>query len=153
MTREEFQVQIARLQNTWPHPSNWSDEKLKLIWAAVHGKSVLWLEKVVTSMIASNKSAPTPAQFIEAERASSRRDLPFVAQAAFQKTDFVSVFTDEERGEFWKVLRAVMDNKISKDEAVQYSKMVYEILLEKGVKLDYFINAKNEIVFKQNPII
>src|ERR1700758_3924559 len=69
MTKPEFEVQMNRLTQNWPN--NFNAERTKLIWTAVHQHSIFWFEKLVTDMIANNRQAPLPTEFIEA---SSKRD-------------------------------------------------------------------------------
>lgn len=150
MTENDFNSQMERLKHTWPHPNNWSSERVKLIWVAVHQRSAYWFEKLITGMIATSRQCPVPQDFIEAERVESRRSVVYTMPDHL-KPMANSIFTEQERQEFFKVMKDAVAGKISRKEAQAYAEMIYAALKQSGVKLDYHFE-EGEIIYHDFPI-
>ncbi len=150
MTESDFNTQLDRLRTTWPQPSNWSPEKLKLIWQAVNHRNSFWFEKTVTNMISTYKGPPTPNNFLEAERVESRRlNIGKYNLNIPKHPSEKSIFSDQDRKEMFTVMKGAMDGKISGSDAIEYAKMIYQTLKEKGVRLDYRLKDNGNIVFDE----
>ena len=72
MTDQEFTSQMNRLAETYSKGA-FSNERVKLIWAAVKDLPSAWLAKTVSEMISSLRQAPMPPDFVEAARAERAR--------------------------------------------------------------------------------
>ena len=65
MTFDDFQSQVDRLVKAYGAAA-FSQERAHLIWRDVRPFSLVWLERVVDSLLATERQAPLPVKFAEA---------------------------------------------------------------------------------------
>jgi hypothetical protein len=124
MTREEFNSQAERLKATWP--TSFPDEKIKLIWTATYQLEISWFRKLVTDMIANNRQAPLPAEFITAANQRHKREyfdgIPTNAEKIHPSKN--SIFSKEDIAEIFGMIKKRMTGEISFKELEEYGKMI-----------------------------
>lgn len=122
MTKEEFTAQAARLKSTWP--TSFPDEKLKLIWTATYQLEIKWFERLVTDLIANNRQAPLPIEFVNAANIKRRQDVLRFPYRNEIRPHESSIFSKEETSEIFSMIRKRLSGQITYQELEQYEKMI-----------------------------
>lgn len=136
MTKEEFNIQLERLKSAWPNFYN--EERVHLIWVAVNTQYVQWFKNLINDMMASNRTAPLPQEFIDA---SSMRDKSIYFKNNFQNDPWKnhkSVFSNAEIKEMFQVMKDAAMGKISKHDAKKYADSIAAALRAKGINPDFY---------------
>lgn len=143
MEVNDFYRTAQRLIDVWPN--SFPEERLRLIKITVGDQESLWFEKLVNSMIANNRQAPLPQEFIEAVNMEGRKRY---LEAQPQYKEFKSIFSDEEKKEMFKFLKLIGEGKINQEDAAKYAEVIASALYEKGVKPERFrLFNQNKIVY------
>jgi hypothetical protein len=132
MIHNSFLLQIRRLEKNWPN--SFSAERIKIIWEAVKDLEESWFQKLVTDMIANSRSAPLPVEFIDSAAAYKKKHMiscfPISSDQIHPANN--SIFSPEEISEFFKVMRARLDKRVTSAECDVYCEMVSNLVHERS---------------------
>lgn len=131
MNETDFNSQIDRLKGSWP--SSFPAEKVKLIWTAVYQLPIKWFTKLVTDMIANNRMAPLPAEFILAANQKTKQEyfgsIPTRLDQIHPSEN--SMFSKQDILEMFTMMRKRLAGEITFKELDQYAKMIENAVKDK----------------------
>ena len=131
MIPEFFTQQMGKVTRVFGK-EHYPEPRMKTIWIAVKDLSEEWFEKLVNSMITQLRQAPLPIEFMEAARKERRKgqDTWSLMEQDEYKRRYQHIFTEEDRAEFFEVLRKLGTGEMSPAEGKQYAAVVQSTIDE-----------------------
>lgn len=144
----EFQTQMQRLKAAFGE-KGYTEERIKLIWQYVEKMNDLKLEKWVSHFIATSRTAPLPADFLELVSLENRQFFNGPRQEKPHPSTN-SIFTPEQQTMLFKITKLVAERRIpNQNEFVKYFIEALQIIIDtrnrSGEAEDLFNHAKRHI--------
>ena len=129
MNYEFYRMQMAKLSRVFGD-KHYSAERVKTIWNSVHNLSDQWFENLVNSMIVTQRQPPLPIEFMEAAKRERRKTQDRWEQMDSDKwrKQNHNIFTDEERAEFFSVIRKILNKEMTVEDGCSYAAIVQKTI-------------------------
>lgn len=129
MTQQEFLAEASRLVQRYGE-KHYPVQVLELIFQEVKSLKQDWFSKLVTKFIASEHFAPLLPKIKEYSAQEKRKDLIYRPVGSRTET----IFSESEVVEIIKTVQAVAKGTMTRDAAVEYSKMLKRVIEDSGQK-------------------